>query len=343
MKLNGCFIAAAIFLFAAVSCKKSNSGPDQIRTADVYVAGFTTASNNISVATYWKNTTATTLGSGKANSSLNAIVVQDGDVYVAGYNTSTSGKKTAAYWKNNNLVSLSDGTADCTANSITLSGSDVYVAGSSDGNAAYWKNGALTVLTDYGNGSVANGIAIQGSKLFVVGNIINPFGLFYAAFWYNGELGLFHPTNVQSSSVNAIILDSTGGMNVPGGSYGPFVEGANVNNVFKATYWSDGNVTQLAGDTTTYSNATGIAINGADTYISGITTVATGSQIATYWKNGTKNTLTSGSAYGIAVLGTDVYVAGDYSGGHAVYWKNGVAVKLSNSVSSGRGIAVVKL
>lgn len=339
MKLNHSMIATAILLIVLASCKKG-SGPGPSRTADVYVAGFTTASNNITVATYWKNNVATTLEPAKSNSSLNSIVVQDGDTYVAGYFTASNGNQVAAIWKNNQITKLSDSTGNCTANSIFISGTDIYVAGVLNNVAAYWKNGAVTQLPDYELKSVASSIFVEGDKIVVVGNIDNTFGYHYAAFWQNGQLTPIPPTDVQSSAAQAVLYDSNDKLYIAGGSYGPFVFG--VTNIYSATFWTSKDATML-GDGKTTSNATSLALNGTDVYVAGNTTASNGASIATYWKNGAATTLAPGTAYGITILNNDLYIAGDYSGGHAVYWQNGVAVKLSNTISSGRGIAVVKL
>jgi hypothetical protein len=86
-----------------------------------------------------------------------------------------------------------------------------------------------------------------------------------------------------------------------------------------------------------------IAVVGNDVYVAGSEWNHT-AQVAKYWKNGKSITLTDGKAYSaaatsIAVTGSDVYVAG-WEGDHigmlggnastAKYWKNGVAVNLSN-------------
>ncbi|HEY2583586.1 MAG TPA: hypothetical protein VGI43_17370 [Mucilaginibacter sp.] len=344
MKIKSCFISTAILLIVLASCKENNTAPAITRTADVYIAGFTTAGNNITVATYWKNGTATTLGNTKANSILNSIVIQNTDVYVAGTYTAANGKKVAAYWKNNQITKLSDSTADCAANSIFISGTDVYVGGALNGIAAYWKNGTPTQLPDYALESVANSIFVQGNNIFLVGNLTNAFGLVFAAFWENGQVLVLPPTDVVGSTANAIVLDNNNVINVAGGSYASFING--VNNVLSATYWN-GSGSKTLGDKKSSSNATGIAINGNEVFISGNITAPNGAPAAVYWNNGVENFLTNGASYsdsyGIALDGNDVYITGDNLGGHATYWKNGVAVKLSNTVSSGHSIAVVKL
>jgi hypothetical protein len=343
MKFKSSFISTVVLLVTLVACKKNDTGPALYKTADVYVAGFTTTSNNITVATYWKDGVATTLGNTKANSILNSIAIQNTDVYIAGTYTSANGKKVAAYWKNNRITRLTDSTTDCVANSIFVSGTDVYVAGSLNGIAAYWKNGVPTQLLDYAQESVASQIVVQGTNVYLVGNLTNPFGLVFATFWHDDQFHTLPPTDVAGSVATGIALNGND-IYIAGGSYDMFVYGTN--NVLSATYWQNDVATTL-GDKKLYSNGTGIALNGNDVYVSGITTVSNGRSVAIYWKNGTKNLVSDDSgnsnAFAIALNGSDVYLTGDYLGGYACYWENGVAVKLSNAISSGRSIAVVKL
>lgn len=87
--------------------------------------------------------------------------------------------------------------------------------------------------------------------------------------------------------------------------------------------------------------------NNVDIYVAGYTTGSPTSLVATYWKNGTPNYLTSTSVYStadaITVQGNDVYAAG-YSSGQAAYWKNGIVTALSNGPGGGShatGIAVL--
>lgn len=99
----------------------------------------------------------------------------------------------------------------------------------------------------------------------------------------------------------------------------------------------------------------GIAVNGIDVYVAGVTAGPGGQQQATYWKNDTPHYLTYGTkknfssnAFGITIDGTDVYVVGDYFDGDrrqnwAMIWKNGVAQNLAyNTFPSSARYVVVK-
>jgi hypothetical protein len=112
-----------------------------------------------------------------------------------------------------------------------------------------------------------------------------------------------------------------------------FIGYHNGNAVQLAAYWKNG-VPTILGDSTTYSEATAIFVQGADIYVAGYT----GTDNAVYWKNGVKHVLpgNNAAANGIFVSGSDVYVCGtvinaSQSSDNAVYWKNGVEIVLDNS------------
>jgi uncharacterized membrane protein len=91
------------------------------------------------------------------------------------------------------------------------------------------------------------------------------------------------------------------------------------------------------------SVAFGIAVSGADVYISGYDNVDIYVSTPCYWLNGVQYTLPitgTGSSYnatGIAISGTDVYISGynNDDGGYTVcYWKNGTQYTLSSTEAS---------
>ncbi len=234
-----------------------------------------------------------------------SIIYGGSGVYVAGQTTDPkTGNPVAAYWKNGIPVLLTNGATGGWAQSIFVSGPDVYVAGGeNDKNyfpiEKYWKNGVPFTLTN----------CVDISSLFVLGSDVYVAGLAY--------------------------------------SKGSFAS---------ATYWKNGIPVYLS-DGTKYEYASSIVVSGSDVYVAGrennfysIGNTTNNITIAKYWKNDFPFNLTDGTHYAdavsIAVSGSDVYVAGyEYNGDIppppassvftvAKYWKNGVAVDLSDGTSS---------
>jgi hypothetical protein len=188
---------------------------------------------------------------------------------------------------------------------------DVYLAGFEAGTsevATYWKNGVKVALTDGTYGAYADGIAVSGNDVHVVGN----------------------------------------------------EESANGHDI--AMYWKNGVPTQLT-DGTKQGYATGIALSGSDVYISGSENSFDPSgnlySVAEYWKNGVpvvvSGSSSGASALAILVSGTDVYVAGwenktTQTGPSsyviepvAKYWKNGVAVALTDGSTLAEAFSIFVL
>jgi hypothetical protein len=110
-----------------------------------------------------------------------------------------------------------------------------------------------------------------------------------------------------------------------------------------ARYWKNGTAYDLS-DGSNVCVARGVAIAGNDVYIAGNEALHLGANprhvVPEFWKNGIKTFLPSGdandaNATGIALSGNDIYICGNetYSGVGflAKYWKNGVAVALTDS------------
>ncbi len=85
---------------------------------NVYIAGIEKNSNDLFVAKYWKNGTATTLSDGSKDAYAWSIAVAGNDTYVAGSETGTI--TTAKYWKNGTGVALTDGKYASSASQIIL-------------------------------------------------------------------------------------------------------------------------------------------------------------------------------------------------------------------------------
>ncbi len=118
-------------------------------------------------------------------------------------------------------------------------------------------------------------------------------------------------------------------------------------------YWKNNEPVKLT-DSFYNCQAFAIAVNGPDVYVAGdeddvvyrpsYLGDSTLQTEAIYWKNGIPIKLSSltSHAKAIVVNGNDVYVAGSING-NAVYWKNGMVINLpdSSSTSTAYGITVV--
>jgi len=286
------------------------------------------------------------------------------DVYVAGYEEKGS-YNVAKYWKNGQAVELTDGTRNAWTSSITVVGSDVYVAGGEektavpgDYNALYWKNGNPVTLSDDGD---AISIAVSGNDVYVAGSLRIYSGTesVHACYWKNGNVTLLpdntrsgdpeerYPITSKSSLANSIFI-SGGDIYIAGGErVGRETSPSSGIDCISAVYWKNGNEVYLIKGgygSSLADEANSIFVAGQDVY-------ACGALEAQYWKNGTYFYLAgSGPSSGlrteansICVSGSDVYVAGTQSDGEPVqgyfgtsyrdvakYWKNGIAVNLSD-------------
>jgi nitrous oxide reductase accessory protein NosL len=108
-----------------------------------------------------------------------------------------------------------------------------------------------------------------------------------------------------------------------------------------AKYWKNGIVTELT-DGSSNSDARDITLNNGVVYVCG-----NEGGVSKYWKNGVATTLgTAGYNYcnSICVSNDDVYVCGYQSYGQAyakaVYWKNGVAVPLTNGSQRAEALSI---
>jgi hypothetical protein len=266
----------------------------------------------------------------------NSFSVTPANIYVAG-----STAYSATLWNNNQISNL---TADSvsSANSVYVNGSDVYVGGAIFVNGfgnipVYWKNGIANFLSlpDSTNtvGEV-NSIVVSGSDVYVGGTAGNQISdsTTYAVLWKDGNINIldsipfFDSTLNLPCTVNSIAVS---GNNVYAAGYGQS----------GACYWNNGNVTSLASDANTIAN--GLSVSGSDVYVAGQQTDSAFS-VATYWKNGTpqslKITLNGNSiCRSVFVSGADVYVCGNQTINGTIvasYWKNGIPVVIGSSVSS---------
>lgn len=166
----------------------------------------------------------------------------------------------------------------------------------------------------------------KDTDVYVVGDIVAKNGKQIAVYWKNGVL-----VKLTDSSQNsfALAIAISGNDVYISGSLGAPV------------YWKNGVVNGLPAGASTKS----IAVSGTDIYL-----ISSGTPDGLYWKNGTSVAATGNLSsviipYAITLNGSDVYVSGistlsDNATTVATYWKNGVEVQLSNTLSSGFGIAV---
>src|SRR5207248_2821553 len=125
MRSKSLLFFALMIMFAIQACMKGEKiPPHQPKPVDVYIGGFTIASNGNFVATYWKNGVATAFSDSTLNSVVTSIAVSGTDVYMAGFTRQGLGNAIACYWKNGMITKLSDGSAETRATGIAVNGTD---------------------------------------------------------------------------------------------------------------------------------------------------------------------------------------------------------------------------
>ncbi len=355
MNLNKHFTLITITLLAVTGCKKSANQPVPKTGTDVYVAGFTVASNGKNVATYWKNGVATKLVTDSTSvSNSNSIMVIDNDIYVTGFITTVVGSTSTGtypvYWKNGVMTMLPDNNGDISnAACIASQGNDIYIGGTTTTKngylaATYWKNGVINLLPAAAYGSEVWAMTVHGTDIYFAGDSNDKDGnpRYRATYWkLGGQPVILTPESDTLSSENLAIQVTNSHIYTAGNTNSLDLFSGN------PTLWTDGTASLLTEGSPAQSegeNANGMALSGTDIYVAGVVKNNNYEQ-ATYWKNGVATTLSSGSlgsqAYAIAASGNDIYIAGSINNTGAVYWKNGVAVQLSKN-GSAFGIAVVQ-
>lgn len=328
------------------SCKTKKSDlPNILPIAKkVYVAGYEQNSAGYYVGKYWVDTTLTSIAVAGSDVLLYDIEVSGTDVYVFGQvDPQTSGQRKYSIWKNGSI--LYDNVASANFNpsgtSLVVSGSDLYLCGESYSataptqRAAVWKNGTVTILPQNLAYSYATNIFVDGSVVYVLGRDYSSTQE-VAVIWKNGV------REVITGCEQAISVFVTG--------TDVYIAGNDTES--NAAYWKNGVKTILPVSATSDASSTGIKVVGTDIYVSGVENLATGVDVAIYWKNSVKTTLaTIGSgfnseSFGIDVEGNNVYVcgwverntAGDYS---AAIWKNAVLTNLTPGSSYAEALSVI--
>jgi hypothetical protein len=317
MKSKTLLVFGLVIAFAMQACTKGEKiHPHQPQPADVYVGGFTVASNGKYVATYWKNGVATVFGDSTVNSVVTSIAVVGTDVYMSGFIRPALGNAAACYWKNGTITTLGDGSVETRATGIAVSGTDVYVSGTVgivQSVAVYWKNGTQIMLGNNLSASAASAIAVNGNDVYVAGFSDNN----HASYWKNGKDSVLTTTDVGNCSDVLLNGNDIYLAGFVGGSGG-------------ATYWKNDVPVTLSQQGSPFM-ANGIAVSGADVYVSGRDN---NGPYGGYWKNGALTKFDLGTVVNdIAVNEGDVYLAGVQTSvtpqkNNAVYWKNNTMVIL---------------
>jgi hypothetical protein len=250
------------------------------------------------------------------------------DVYVAGSITSSQSEPVATYWKNGVAHALADSSVDSYTYGLAIADTDVYIVGVTSSGATLWKNGKASVLT---NGNMALGITISGGDVYVAGISTIPGGTGVATYWKNGTPVTLTDNLTPSVAVSIAVLGSD--VYVAG-----YLAAAGNNNT--VCYWKNGviqNQMSTSASTFGYSvwGSTCLAVIGSDVYVTGAVENTTDTQlIATYWKNGSQESLTTDGAQissainAVTTNGSDIYYVG-YDDAMATYWLNGTAYHLN--------------
>lgn len=268
--------------------------------SDVYITGY-----NGSDFVYWKNGIPNTLPL-----YTSSLAISGSDLYFAGYFAAqanyNSNQSTALYWKNGTIYTLPFVSSPSGTSAVTTSGTDVYFAGADGSNLVYWKNGIefnLPVASNPPTAAIFT-MAISGKDIYSAGiDGQTP------VYWKNGVehvLPTFpNPGGVPNGVVTAMAVTGTD----------VYFVGKDFRT---AVYWKNGVEIELPflNNTSTSSNATGIAIAGTDVYITGgeanvnwpsVGAIVTSTAPAEYWKNGKPYALSlvnkdNGGVTGIAIV-----------------------------------------
>jgi hypothetical protein len=264
------------------------------------------------------------------------------NLYIGGFGEN-SNPSAAVYWKNGTPTILS-GPQWAFGRDIAVSGKNVYLAGTIyfgfDYKALLWKDGLLKQLSNETEKVYLNSVFVSGNDVYAGGFAY--YGTIpTAVYWKNDQLVKLGPDNGKDfSQLNAITVANNDVYAVGRQKYLQ-ADGKDV-----ATYWKNGQPFPLSlSEEGLNSEAKAITVVNNDVYIAGdeyVYNVEYQGSYATYWKNGQPVRLNDikterAISFDIKVVDNNVYVAGMLNKDNkfmAVYWKNGVLTKLTDSQSA---------
>ncbi len=316
------FFYFLIFCFLLNGCKKEET---KLTTKDVYIAG-TLRSGLNSIAVIWKNGTPIHLSDGKYNASAEAVYVSGTDVYAI-FNENN----TAKLWKNGIITELKtnqiSNSTSTFAKGLFVLDTNVYIAGyvTNSSNitvATVWKNGKGTSLSNGMNSAYAKSVFVVGNDVYVVGYGLTSNGYINVKLWKNGTETVLS-TGILGSPVQSLYVT---------GSDVYVVWNEYDTNKYFSRLWKNGIILNIS-ESSLESSAESIFVNNNDVYIA-LTELSFNGYSAKYLKNNYETYLTKDGIHNfsksIFIDGSDVYVAG-FNDSDALYWKNGVLNKLTDT------------
>ena len=263
---------------------------------DIYITGYYSQGANGSggdSAAYWKNGVLVPMPDAV---SLPCIAIKGGDVYLGGGTWASNGWDiNPTYWKNG-VKHVLDYVPppgpppfygnEVAVTSITFAGNDVYMTSNEPDQLGYWKNDAFISIPN--STTTLYGIYISGEgDIYRCGRMPLDASADIAFYSKNDVITKLGNITDQIARPRAIIVAGTD-VYCAG-----TIEGAGLG--LSPCYWKNGVITKLdnGGKPGNYTSVLGIAVDGANIYISGNDNVplSPGLAQAFYWLNGRKMVL----------------------------------------------------
>ncbi len=309
----------SIVIFLLSSCSKENHAPSATITSF-------TPSNGVT------GTTVLITGSNFSVTPGNNLVKFNGTTATVIASTGSSITAIVPVGSTNGTITVTLNGVTATSSSSFIVDPDLYLLGVNKGGAsyyAYWKNGNPFNITGV-NG--AGAIAVSGPDVYITSSVSISSNKDQGAISKNGNITLLDAgATTQFAGPSAIFIS---GSDVFAAGWEQTAKGE-----FFAKYWKNGKGVVLSDTTSTsYSGKSGFAtdifVSGTDVYVGGNV-----NNNAVFWKNGVLTTLSTNNSgvNSIVVSNGDVYAAGEEVNASnirvAKYWKNGVAVSLSDGTT----------